>query len=75
MEQVPFEKICIDGEEFAIADLDLRRNTGRSIIGYKSSTGEYIVNPEPSLFLKKGSKLILIGRPNQIEKLKDIYNV
>jgi voltage-gated potassium channel len=75
VEQIPFEKICNDGEELAIADLDLRRKTGCSIIGYKSPNGEYIVNPEPSLILKKDSKLILIGRPNQIEKLKEIYNV
>lgn len=75
VEQVPFEKICSDGEELAIADLDLRRKTGCSIIGYKSPSGEYIVNPEPSLIIKKDSKLILIGRPNQIEKLKEFYNV
>jgi len=75
VEQVPFEKICTDGEELAIMDLDLRRKTGCSIIGYKSPSGEYIVNPEPSLILKKDSKLILIGRPNQIEKLKEFYNV
>jgi voltage-gated potassium channel len=75
VEQVPFEKICTDGEELAIMDLDLRRKTGCSIIGYKSPNGEYIVNPEPSLIIKKDSKLILIGRPNQIEKLKEIYNV
>jgi len=75
VEQVPFEKICIDGKEHAIMDLDLRRKTGCSIIGYKSPNGEYIVNPEPSLVIKKDSKLILIGRPNQIEKLKEFYNV
>lgn len=75
VEQIPFEKICEDGKELAIADLDLRRKTGCSIIGYKSPTGEYIVNPEPSLILKKDSKLILIGRPNQIEKLKEVFDV
>ncbi len=75
VEQVPFEKICTDGGELAIMDLDLRKKTGCSIIGYKSPNGEYIVNPEPSLILKKDSKLILIGRPNQIEKLKEFYNV
>lgn len=75
VEQIPFEKICTDGREVAIMDLDLRRNTGCSIIGYKSPDGVYIVNPEPSLILKKDSKLILIGRPNQIDKLKHIYRV
>ena len=75
VEQIPFEKICLNGVEQAITDLDLRNKTGCSIIGYKSPDGEYIVNPEPSLVLQKGSKLILIGRPNQIESLKQQYNV
>jgi len=75
VEQVPFFKVCPEGKEMAIKDLDLRKNTGCSIIGYKSPEGEYIVNPEPSLVLKRGSKLILIGRPFQIESLKQLYNV
>lgn len=75
VEQVPFEKVCPSGKEQAIKDLDLRRKTGCSIIGYKTPEGEYIVNPEPSLILKKDSKLILIGRPNQIESLKQLYHV
>lgn len=75
VEQVSFEKICPKGIEQAIMDLDLRKETGCSIIGYKSPSGEYIVNPEPSLILEKDSKLILIGRTNQIEKLKRLYDV
>jgi len=75
IEQVSFAKVCPEGEEMAIKDLDLRKKTGCSIIGYKSSEGEYIVNPEASMILKRGSKLILIGRPFQIESLKQLYNV
>lgn len=75
VEQVSFEKVCPHNKELAIQDLDVRRETGCSVIGYKAPNGEYIVNPEPSLILKKGSKLILIGRPNQIEKLKNLYDV
>ena len=75
VEQIPFEKMCPNGKEQAIQDLDVRKKTGCSIIGYRSPTGEYIVNPEPSLVLQKNSKLILIGRPNQIESLKRVYGV
>lgn len=75
VEQIPFEKVCKNGKELAINELDLRKKTGCSIIGYKSPDGIYIVNPEPSLVIKKDSKLILIGRPNQIEKLKELYDV
>jgi len=75
VEQIPFEKMCPHGKEQAIRDLDVRKKTGCSIIGYRSPTGEYIVNPEPSMILKKNSKLILIGRPEQIESLKNEYGV
>lgn len=75
VERVSFEQICPDGKEKAIRDLDLRKRTGCSIIGYKTPSGEYVVNPEPSTVLQKESKLILIGRPPQIERLKEVYKV
>lgn len=75
VEQIPFEKMCPHGKEQAIKDLDVRKKTGCSIIGYRTPKGEYIVNPEPSLVLQKNSKLILIGRPDQIENLKKEYGV
>ena len=75
VEQIPFEKVCPDGIEQAIQELDIRRKTGCSVIGYKSPEGNYVVNPEPSLVVMKDSKLILIGRPEQIESLKSQYGV
>ena len=75
VEQIPFEKVCADQIERSIKDLDIRKKTGCSVIGYKSPQGDYIVNPEPSLVIVKDSKLILIGRPNQIESLKRLYGV
>lgn len=75
VEQIPFEKICPDGVERTIMELDVRKKSGCSIIGYKSPGGEYVVNPEPEMSLEKNSRLILIGRPDQIERLKALYNV
>ncbi|MCH4823455.1 potassium channel protein [Gramella lutea] len=75
VEQIPFTKVCSDGIEKTIAETDIRRKTGCSIIGYKSPSGTYVVNPEPSLKLEKESKLIMIGRPEQIESLKKYYSV
>lgn len=75
VEQISFENVSPDGKEKAILDLDLRKRTGCSIIGYKNEHGEYIVNPEPATIIHKNSKLIVIGRPNQIESLKQLYNV
>jgi voltage-gated potassium channel len=75
VEQIGFESVCPSGEEKSIRELDIRKKTGCSIIGYKGPDGEYVVNPEPSLKIQKESKLILIGRPDQIRNLMELYNI
>lgn len=55
-----------------IRDLDLRRRTGCSVIGFKTANNEYIVNPESETELTTNSNLIVLGRPNQIKKLREI---
>lgn len=69
VEEIAFAKVCPDGKELTIRDIDLRNKTGCTIIGYKSPQEKYLVNPSAELMLEKGSKLILIGRPEQISML------
>lgn len=57
----------------SIRDLDLRKRTGCSVIGFKTPSNEYIVNPEADTKLEKGSKLIVLGRPEQIEELQTLF--
>ena len=55
-----------------IKDLDLRKKTGCNVIGYKDENGEYLVNPEADLELVPNSKVIVLGRPEQIHKLNSL---
>lgn len=57
-----------------ILDLDLRRQTGCTVIGFKNADREYIINPDANVRLKEDSRLIVLGRPEQIQKLKHLYN-
>ncbi|MCK5814319.1 MAG: potassium channel protein [Flavobacteriaceae bacterium] len=57
----------------SILDLDLRKQTGCSVIGFKTPEHEYIVNPDSTTQLVKGSTLILLGRPEQVEKLQSLF--
>lgn len=57
----------------SIIDLDLRKKTGCSVIGFITDLDEYIINPEVSTQLAVGSKLIVLGRPEQIEKLQTLF--
>jgi voltage-gated potassium channel len=56
-----------------IFDLDLRKKTGCSVIGFKTSDGDYIINPEASIKLLADSRLIVLGKPEQIIKLRDLF--
>jgi voltage-gated potassium channel len=75
IEEIPIEKLYISSSIKTIRDLDLRKKTGCNIIGYKDDRGEYIVNPEADLEFAPKSKLIVLGRPEQIQKLNSLYNI
>lgn len=75
IEEIAVEKLYNTKEIKTIKDLDLRRKTGCTVIGYKNANGEYIVNPEAEIELVPQSKIIVLGRPEQIEALNSEYNI
>jgi voltage-gated potassium channel len=56
-----------------ILDLDLRRQTGCTVIGFRNPDKDYIINPEANSKLIQGSHLIVLGRPEQIIKLRELF--
>lgn len=75
IEEVAVEKLYDVKTIKTIKDLDLRKKTGCTVIGFKDENGEYIVNPEAELELVPNSKIIVLGRPEQIETLNSQYNL
>lgn len=75
IEEVNVDKLYNTSNIRTIKDLDLRNKTGCTVIGFKGSGGEYIVNPEAELKLVPDSKVIVLGRPEQIQKLNTLYNL
>lgn len=75
VEEVAVEKLFSKQKVRTIKDLDLRKKTGCTVIGYKDENGEYIVNPEAELELALHSKIIVLGRPEQIKALNSAYNI
>ena len=56
-----------------ILDLDLRKQTGCTVIGFRNPDKEYLINPEANIKLVANSQLIVLGRPEQIMKLREIF--
>ncbi len=75
LEEVAIEDFADQVDCNSLRDLDLRRKTGCTIIGYISPDGEYIINPEADLQLQPRSKVIVLGRPEQIRKLNEMFHI
>ncbi|WP_298236913.1 potassium channel protein [uncultured Algibacter sp.] len=75
IEEVAVEKLYKNNGIRTIRDLDLRKKTGCTVIGYKDEKGEYTVNPEADLELAANSKIIILGKPEQVEALNSEYNI
>lgn len=72
LKEIAIEDLPDEYQSKSISDLDFRKKTGCTIIGYKTPDNEYIVNPESNTQLEPDSKLIVLGRTEQIAKLNRI---
>jgi voltage-gated potassium channel len=75
VEEVAIEALTKTTGLQTIKDLDFRNKTGCSIIGYKTPEREYIINPEASTILRPNSKIIVLGRSEQIQALNKMFDL
>jgi voltage-gated potassium channel len=75
LEEVTIESYMTSINNHSLRDLDLRKKTGCTIIGYIEPDGNYIINPEADLKLQPQGKVIVLGRPEQIKKLNGMFHI
>lgn len=73
IEELIIEDLPMEYRNKSIFELDLRRKTGCTIIGFKTPNKEYIINPDATVKLVPNSKLIVIGNPQEIKKLNELF--
>jgi voltage-gated potassium channel len=56
----------------SIFEIGIRKVTGANIIGYKTPDGRYVLNPTPDTRVIPGTKLFVLGTPEQIKKMREI---
>ena len=75
LEEINFENIPEAYKNKTIASISQSFETGCNIVGYKTQEGDIIVNPEPSTLLVPGSKLFVLGKPEQINQINKIFGI
>lgn len=74
IQEIPVEKLYNLSPLKSLKDLDLRNRTGCTVIGYHDRLGNYMINPEAEQLLEPGSKIIVLGRAEQIQKLHTLFD-
>ncbi|ETN96916.1 voltage-gated potassium channel [Zhouia amylolytica] len=75
LEEVSMDDLPEKYKYKSLIDLNLRSVTGCTVIGYKEASGDFIINPEGDTKLLPNCKLVVLGRPEQIKKLNEMFNI
>ncbi len=75
IEKIDVKELPAEFRQKTIADLDLRRKTGVTVIGFRKPDGTYVINPPANTVLEEGTSIIVLGQPDQIQKLNRIFHL
>ncbi len=73
IEEIIVEELPKEFLSKSIRDLDVRRKTGCTVIGFKTPDCKYVINPEADTILVSNSKLIVLGSLEQIQNLNKLF--
>lgn len=74
LEEITFENLPQHLRNKTIRDLEIRNKSGANIVGFKTASGEYVINPAPDTQLIPDGKLFVLGTPDQIGKLRELLS-
>lgn len=75
LEEISFDELPANFKNKSITEIGIRQLTGANIIGLKGSDGEFVINPKPDTLITSKIKMFVLGTPDQIKKLKELFHV
>lgn len=73
LEEITFENLPHKYQNKTIKELEIGKRSGANIIGFKTSTSEYVINPSAETKIIPDAKLFVLGTTDQINKLKGLF--
>jgi voltage-gated potassium channel len=73
LEEIVFNELPEQLRNHTIKDLEIRNKSGANIIGFKTAHGEYVINPSADTKIIPGAKLFVLGTPEQVAKLRELF--
>lgn len=75
IESIDFNELPEEFRNKTIGQLEAKRLTGVTIVGFKTPEGEYIINPDYAIEVVPKSQLFVLGSAEQIQKLNSIFGI
>jgi voltage-gated potassium channel len=75
IQSISFNELTTEFQNKTIKELEAKRLTGVTIIGYKSPAGEYAINPDLETIVVQNSKLFVLGNAQQIAAFNKIFQL
>jgi voltage-gated potassium channel len=73
LDEISYLQIKHDFRDKTLAELDIRKNTGATVFGFKDAAKGIIFNPDPNIKFSHDDILILLGKEESIKEFKKIY--
>lgn len=70
LEEIDYTELPDEYHDKTIREIGIRKKSGANIVGFKNADGEFIINPSPDVKIEFGSKLFVLGTPEQIKSLR-----
>ncbi|MDX2360060.1 MAG: potassium channel protein [Crocinitomicaceae bacterium] len=75
IDSISFEELPTSLQNKSIEELEAKKITGVTIIGYKDPAGEYHINPPTETIIGPKSRLFVLGSDKQIKKLVEHFHL
>jgi voltage-gated potassium channel len=75
IESISFDELPQQYKGKSLEELNLKKLTGATDIGFRSKNGEFIVNPPDTIILEEKSSLLVLGNTEQIAHVNKIFNL
>lgn len=73
LDEISYLHIKHEYRDKTLSELDIRKNTGATVFGFKDSKKGIIFNPDPRLKFSNDDILILLGKEESIKEFKRVY--
>lgn len=74
LEEICFSDLPADFKRKTLGELKIRNRFGVNVIGFKTDSGDFVINPGPDTIIDDNSKFFVLGNREQIAEIRSTFS-